>query len=167
MKNKSYKYTEVNLKPDTLNNQPQKNIHDLLIEQKASSIIEQCNQQATVINEKAYFANDTLYLLKQVGLKQYVYVKFYLADAKKEQFYSTNISLSSQVYYINQKLNIQSLDELTNLLNDCEQSVSALKGLLSIYVVDKTCFTRLEQLEFNDKQGKILFDSISFCKLAF
>jgi len=164
---KSYSYIETNIKNDTLVKQPEKTIHELLIEQKASTLIEQCNQHAFVTNEKAFFQNDTLYLLKQVGIKQYVYIKHYLADSKKEQFYSTNLASKSEVYLINHKINIDSFDEIATLLDDCEQEISALNGLLSIYIVDNTCFARLEQLTFKDKQGSILFDSISFCKLTF
>ncbi|NSW44726.1 MAG: hypothetical protein HPY79_02730 [Bacteroidales bacterium] len=167
MKRKSYKYTETSIKNDTLIKQPQKSIHELLIEQKALSLIEQCNQQVFVTNEKVFFQNDTLYLLKQVGIKQYVYIKHYLADSKKEQFYATNLASKSDVYLINHKINIESLDEIVTLLDDCDQVFPALNGLLSIYIVDHTCFARLEQLTFKDKQGTILFDSISFCKLTF
>lgn len=152
---------------DSILPQIEKNIHDILIEQKAATIIENCNQQAIYINEKAFFANDTLYLLKQVGLKQYIYITFYLPEAKKEQFYSTGLSPLVQVFYINQKLNVQSTDELPHVLEDCENYFLAIKGLFSIYIKNNACSATLNQLMFKDASGSVFFDSISFCKLAF
>lgn len=157
----------VSQKSDSILPQIDKNIHELLVEQKAVQIIENCNQQAAFVNEKAYYANDTLYLLKQVGLKQYVYLKFFLSETTKEQFYSTELNAHVQVFYINQKLSIQSSDELPFIIEEYENNVPALKGLFNIYVKNKTCFVLLNQLMFKDNSGSVFFDSISFCKLSF
>lgn len=154
-------------KADSIMPQIDKNIHDLLIEQKATNIIENCNQLATFVNEKAFYAKDTLFLLKQVGIKQYIYLKFFLPDANKEQFYSTGLGSLVQVYYINQKLNVQSTDELPTILEECENSAFALKGLFSIYIKGNLCSATLDQLMFKDASGSVFFDSISFCKLSF
>jgi hypothetical protein len=168
IKNKEWSAKPIHYqKTDSILPKLDKNIHDLLIEQKAANIIENCNQSAMFVNEKAFYANDTLFLLKQVGLKQYIYIKFYLPEANKEQFYSAGLNSLVQVYYINQKLNIQSTDELPTILEDCENSVSALKGLFNIYIKNKSCSATLDQLMFKDASGSVFFDSISFCKLSF
>lgn len=154
-------------KLDSILPQIDKNIHELLVEQKAVQIIENCNQQAAFVNEKAYYAEDTLYLLKQVGLKQYVYLKFFLPETIKEQFYSTELNAHVQIFYINQKLSVQSFDELPFIIEECENITPALKGLFNIYVKNKTCYVLLNQLMFKDNSGSVFFDSISFCKLSF
>lgn len=157
----------VSQKTDSILPQIDKNIHELLVEQKAVQIIENCNQQASFVNEKAYYANDTLYLLKQVGLKQYIYIKFFLSETIKEQFYSTELNNHVQVFYINHKLSIQSSDELPFIIEEYENNVPALKGLFNIYVKNKTCNVLLNQLMFKDNSSSIFFDSISFCNLSF
>lgn len=152
---------------DSIMPQIDKKIHEILIEQKASLIIENCNQQANYVNEKAYFAKDTLYLLKQVGLKQYIYIKFFLPDTSKEQFYSIGLNSLVQIYYINQRLAIQSEDDLLFIMEEYENVIPALKGLFNIYVKNKICYVLLNQLMFKDNLGSVFFDSISFCKLSF
>lgn len=169
-KNKSYKVNEVSINNDTIKLKAKENVHKALLEQKAANLIENCNNQAQITNEKAYFSKDTLYLLKQVGLKQFIYIKFSVLNTEKEQFHSFSIDSNKSnplIYFINQSIHIQNIEELANILDDWENYSIAQLGLFSIYINQKACNAKIEQVVFKNQNETISYNSISFCKLNF
>lgn len=145
-------------------------VHKILLEEKAINLIENCNNQALITNEKAYFINDTLFLLKQVGLKQFIYIKFQLTNPEKEQFLSISINsnkFNPIVYFINQNINVQNIEELASIIEDCNNYYIANIGLFSIYINNKSLNAKLEQVVFKSQNETISYNSITFCKLNF
>ncbi len=170
LKNKTFKTAIENYHNDTVKSKIQDLVHKTLLEQKAINLIENCNNQALITNEKAYFRKDTLFLLKQVGLKQFIYIKFQLSNQEKEQFSSISIDSAKSnpiVYFINQSINIQNIEELALVLDECDNYHIAQIGLFSIYINNKSCNAKLEQVVFKSQNETISYNSVSFCKLNF
>jgi hypothetical protein len=145
-------------------------IHERLIHQQAVDLINSCENHAAILNEKAYYQNDTLYIFKQVGIHQYIYGKMYLPNVPNESFYTTTIEPLNtffKIYLIEDHLTVQTSDELSTLYEEVANITDAKQGVLSLYINERTCYVKLEQVLFKSNHNNIYFDSISLCKIAF
>ncbi len=145
-------------------------MHQVLIKQQASLILESCTAMIKTPHEKALYKNDTLYLLKPVGIKKFIFAKFYLPSAQKEQFFcitlSNNISNPS-IFYISEDISYPHADDLPFFLEDVEIASKAFKGVACLYINPPHCYLNLESIAFQHHQTNVYFDRILLCELNF
>jgi len=145
-------------------------LHNIIVNQQAKNLLDNCSGSIKTIYEKAYYNNDTLYIFKPVSKQKFVLIKAYLPNIKNEQFlcYNINDSVKTQsIIYLQGSISAPLAEDLPYIHEEFESISYAKKGVLSIYIKPPFCYVSIENIHFNHQGINIFFDKISICELKF
>lgn len=145
-------------------------IHQIIIQQQAKKLIENCTNAIKSIYDRAYYQNDTLYFFKQIGISRYIYIKLFLPHIQKEQFLCFALSETSKqpfVTIISDNISTPASDELPYLMEEIENAYIANKGVLCVYIRPPFCYVNIENIAFKLKDNVVILDRVQLCEIKY
>lgn len=155
---------------NTIQNNADDSIHIKLIKQQASVLFEQCQQAFKSPYDRAFYQNDTLYVWKPLGKKQYLFIKILLRSKKNEQFYCISLNEKQNefvVFLIHDVIDTPASEDLPFIVEELEHYSRALKGLLCYYIQPPYFYLTVENADFFYQNVNIKVDKVLICEMKF